>query len=92
MLKAILYASFKRKISFSVDKNEMRDFIAILLISGYSVVPQRRMMWEQSEDVHSSAVSQLMNRDRFDEILRYFHLADISNLAASDQKSGHFMR
>ena len=44
-------------MTFSVDKDEMRAFIAILLISGYAVVPQRWMMWEQSEDINNSAVS-----------------------------------
>ena len=39
----------------------------------------------KSEDVHSSAVSQLKNRDRFDEILRYLYLADNNNLAAGDK-------
>ena len=43
------------------------------------------MMWEQSEDVHSNAVSQLKSRDRFDEILRYLHLADNNKLAAGDK-------
>ena len=62
-----------------------RAFIAILLTSGYSVVPRRQMMWEKSEDVHSRVVSQLMNNDRFDEILRYFHLADNNSLAAGDK-------
>lgn len=68
----------KEKLTFSVDKDEMRAFITILLISGYLVVPRRRMMWQQSEDVQNSAVFQLMNRDRFDEILRYLPLADKS--------------
>ena len=58
--QANLYASFIGKMTFSVDKDEMRAFIAILLISGYSVVP-RRQMWQQSQDVHNSAVSQFMN-------------------------------
>ena len=55
--QANVYASFKGKMTFSVDKDEVRAFIAILLISGYAVVPQSWMMWEQSEDVNNSAVS-----------------------------------
>ena len=53
-------------MTFSVDKDEMRPFTAILLVSGYSVVPPRPMMWEQSEDIHNGDVSQLMNSNRFD--------------------------
>lgn len=66
--QAYLYASFNGKMNF-VDKDEMRAFIAILL-SGHSVVPPSRMMWQESESVHNSVVSQLMNSDRFNEILR----------------------
>ena len=80
--QANLYASFKEKVPFFVDKDEMRVFIAILLTKGYSAVPQSWIMCEQGEDVHNSAVSQLMNRGRFDEILRYLYLADNNNLAA----------
>ena len=83
--QANLYVSFNGKMTFTVGKDEKSAFIAILLRSGYSVVPRRQMMWQRSEDVHSSAVSQLKNRDRFDEILRYLHHADNNNLAACDK-------
>ena len=83
--QANLYAPFKRKMTFSVEKVEVGAFIAILRISYYSVVLQRRIIWEQSEDVHHSSVSQLIDRDRFDEILWYLHLANNKNLAASDK-------
>ena len=72
-------------MTFSVDKDEIRAFVAIPPANGYWVFPQRPMMWEQSEDVHNGAVSQLMTSDRFDEILRYLHLADTNNLAAGDK-------
>lgn len=67
-------------MTFSVDKDKMRAFIAILLIA--ILLPLNR---EQSEDVHDRAVSQLMNKERFNEILRYLHLADNNNLAAGDK-------
>ena len=75
-----LYASFKGKMTFSVDKDKMRAFIAFLLIA--ILLPLNR---EQSEDVHNRAVSQLMNKERFNEILRCLHLADNNNLAAGDK-------
>uniref|UniRef100_H3AE94 PiggyBac transposable element-derived protein domain-containing protein n=1 Tax=Latimeria chalumnae TaxID=7897 RepID=H3AE94_LATCH len=64
---------------------EMRAFLVVLLINGYAVMPRRRMMWEQREDVYNAAVSQLMKRDRFKEILRYLHLVDNSRLPAGDK-------
>ena len=59
------------KMTFSVDKDEIRAFIAILLISGYSVLSWRWMMWEQSEDVQNRNAPKLMNKDRFNKILCY---------------------
>lgn len=40
--QANFYAFLKGKMTFSVDKDEMRAFTAILLVSGYSVVLKDR--------------------------------------------------
>ena len=38
------------KHNFHVEHAEMRLFLAMLLLSGYNVLPRRRMYWENSED------------------------------------------
>ncbi|CAK1601936.1 unnamed protein product [Parnassius mnemosyne] len=43
------------------------------------------MYWESNEDTHNLLVAKSMRRNRFEEILRYFHVADNSNLAPGDK-------
>ena len=74
----------KSKHSFSTDVAEMRLFLAMLLLSGYSVLPRRKMYWENSDDVFNRAMSHAMSRNRFEEILSVFHLADNHHLPPSD--------
>lgn len=57
----------------------------MLFTSGHVPLPRRRMYWEQSSDVHNEAISSAMTVNRFEEILRYLHLADNNNLDARDK-------
>jgi Transposase IS4 len=74
----------KGKHGFTTDVAEMRLFLAMLLLSGYTVLPRRKMYWENSDDVFNKAMSDAMSRNRFEELLSVFHLADNQNLNASD--------
>jgi len=81
----ILYAHRdKCKHSFSTDAAEMRLFLAMLLLSGYSVLPRRKMYRDNSDDVFNKAMSDAMSRNRFEEILSVFHLADNDYLTPCD--------
>ena len=51
------------------SSSEMRLFIAILLISEYIQLVNRRMFLESSEYVHNEAVSSAMSINRFEELL-----------------------
>jgi hypothetical protein len=48
-------------------------------------MPRRRMYWEHEEDVHNEAVSSLMSRNEFEEVLQYLHVADNGNLEKDDK-------
>jgi len=74
----------KGKHGFSIDVSEMRLFYTVLILSGYSVLPRRRMYWENSDDVSNKAMSDAMSRNRFEEILSVFHVCDNESLVASD--------
>ena len=80
-----LYATQKGKANFCVTPEEVRGTLAILLLSGYVPLPARRMFWEPTEDVANAAVTSMMSLNRFEEILRYLHLADNSCLPAGDK-------
>jgi len=74
-----LYAIQKSK-KLDATPSEIRLVIAILLVSGYVPLVNRRMYWENSEDVHNAAVSSTMPVNRFEELLRYIHVCDNTNL------------
>ena len=63
----------------------MEAFIGILLVSGYVDEPRRPMYWEHNEDTYNTTVSSFLSRNRFDEIMQNFHLADNSNLDKEDK-------
>lgn len=47
---------FKNCLNPEISKDEMRIFIAIVLMSGYNRVPDKRTYWEDCEDVHNPMV------------------------------------
>ncbi|XP_060552737.1 piggyBac transposable element-derived protein 3-like [Ruditapes philippinarum] len=78
--QSIRYAGSKGNHSFSTSPQEIRIFLAILLISGYNTVPRRRQFWSRDDDVRNEAIARTMPRDRFDILVRYVHLCDNNNL------------
>lgn len=79
-----LYAMQNSK-QIAATPSEIRLVIAILLISGYVPLVNRRMYWDSSEDVHNAAVSSAMTVNRFEELLRYMHVCDNTDLDANDK-------
>lgn len=75
----------KGKHGFRVSTTDIKHFIAILLLSGYNSVSRYRMYWEQKVDCSFPTVAGLMSRNRFEDLLRYFHVADNNNLAPDDK-------
>jgi len=79
------YARMKGKHAFEITPGELKLFIAILFTSGYAQLPQRRLYWDNSSDVHNAAVSGAMTRNRFDEIMQVVHVADNEKLPVNDR-------
>jgi DNA excision repair protein ERCC-6 len=75
----------KGKVSFQTSSSEMRVFMAILFTSGYAPLPRRRMYWESSDDVHNTAISNSMTRNRFEELMMCVHVADNAVLSPNDR-------
>lgn len=69
------YALFINQTDPKVSVEEMKCFIAILVLSGYNDLPSKRMYWEQSLDTRNELVYNSMRRNRFEQILRFVHLA-----------------
>ena len=81
------YAKFRGNHSFNVTNEEMKVFIGILLISGYVTVPRRRMFWQVDSAARNEMIANAMRRNRFEEIFRFIHGADNSNLIPNDKFS-----
>ena len=79
------YARSKGNEAFKTSQDEMRAFLGILLVSGYSPMARRRMYLSHDDDVTNKAISSAMTRDRFDEMMRFLHVSDNTNLDAQDK-------
>ena len=75
----------KGKPSFETNSSEIRVFLAMLILSGYTVLPRRKLYWENSDDVFIKAMSDAMSRNRFEELISVLHLSDNNNLRAGDK-------
>ena len=60
-----LYAVQHGKGNLNILENEIRTFIAVLLLLGYYKVPYRDLYWADAPDTHNEAVSCAMSRNRF---------------------------
>ena len=81
------YAQNNGNYSYKLELHDLKAFMAILLINGYVDLPQRPMFWECSIDIHNDAVSSMMSKNRFDEIMKYLHLAYNTSLDPNDKFS-----
>ena len=59
-----------------MDKNDIKCFIGILVLSGYLAPARRRLFWENATDTHHALVANAMRREKFEAIFANFHLAD----------------
>lgn len=78
------YANSKNH-NISLSKDEFYVFLGILILSGYVPLPRRRMYWENVEDTKNILVSKSMRRNRFEQIFRFFHIADNNALPVDDK-------
>lgn len=83
--QTILYARQNKDEKFDVTSDEMLKFLAILLVSGYNPLPNRRMFWESQPDTFNVLVANAMSRNKFEKILRYLHFNDNSDINRSDK-------
>jgi len=72
------YAQFLNCNNPKITPEEVKVFVAILIISGYNRLPGRRHYWDGATDMCNDLVKNSMRRNRFEQILRFFHCADNS--------------
>ena len=65
------YVSEKNR-SLIVDKNDIKCFIGILVLSGYLAPARRRLFWENVTETHHALVANAMRRDKLKQFLLTF--------------------
>ena len=76
-----LYASEdKMNTKFKVSKDEIKTFIGLLLLSGYSYCSNVNDYWSTAPDLSAPLFAEKMCRQRFRDIKHYLHVCDNMNL------------
>jgi len=68
---------------FTATVTGVRQFIGILLLSGYHCLPCEGDYWSTADDLGCSLVMKTMSRSRFQELKRLCHIADNQALGTS---------
>jgi len=64
----------------NVTVQQMKAFVGILIMMGILQLPQLEMYWEQDDDILCTpGISALIGRVKFEQILRFLHLANNSH-------------
>lgn len=79
------YALFLNCPDPRISSDELKCFIAILILSGYNKLPSKRSYWDSGDDMRNTLVYNAMRRDRFIQIMRFIHAADNNNLDKKDK-------
>ena len=71
--------------SFSTSREEIRTFLAILLLTGYHTFPKQGMYWSTSPNSSIELVRSAMPRDQFRMIKKYIHFCSNSQVRSGDK-------
>ena len=66
----------KNDPGFELSLDELKNFIGVLIFSGYHFATSERDYWSNQPDLKVPFISETMSRDRFLKIEKYFHVAD----------------
>ena len=70
------YAHQKGIPCTEINAENMKVFLAILILSGCNKVPNRKLCWSESPDTQNKLVINSMRRDTFEQIMRCLHFND----------------
>ena len=80
-----IYGVSKNWKHIQISQQEMRVFLAILMISWYNPLPSKAHYWATGEDFRNNAIYNAMQQDRFDDIMKYLHFHPNYNLDKDDK-------
>lgn len=79
------YAAYKEKPDPKITVAELRVYIAILVISGYSVQSRFESYWSRDPDLRNELIYNSMRKNRFKEISQFLHFEDMNKPNTSDK-------
>lgn len=84
-LESEAYARQKGDHVFEMTIEKLKSFLAILLLSGYNVLPRQEMYWERQEDSHNRLAASLLSKNEFENCKKYLHLCNNNDLNPTDR-------
>ncbi|KAK9727551.1 Transposase IS4 [Popillia japonica] len=82
---SIKYAKQNNRHDFTLSVAQLKQFIGILILTGYHTIPATDMYWSKDLDKGVDLVTKCMSRNMFRAIKRNLHLADNNALDKSDK-------
>jgi hypothetical protein len=70
----------KGLVQFQLSCEEVKNFLGILLVSGYHSLPSERDYWSKQPDLHLPLIADTMSLNRYKQIKSCIHLADNNHL------------
>ncbi|XP_037046510.1 piggyBac transposable element-derived protein 2-like [Bradysia coprophila] len=79
------YAEYLDKPDPKITIEELKVYIGILVVSGYSVQSRLESYWSPDPDLRNELVCQSMRKNRFKKISQFLHFKDMNEPDASDK-------
>jgi hypothetical protein len=79
------YASQQNYHGLNLTVPELKQFIGILLLSGYNCLPREPMYWENAPDISTKIAFSTLSRNRYSEIKRFLHFNDNTKIVKEDR-------
>ena len=72
-------------LTFKTNKDEIKTFIGVLLLSGYHKLPQAHLYWDSNVDTNVSVVTDAVSRNRYNLLKKYIHCVDNRDVDTTDK-------
>ncbi len=79
------YAAHLEKPDPKITVAELKVYIAILIISGYSIQSRFESYWSKDADLRNELICSSMRKNRFKQITQFLHFEDINKPNPSDK-------
>lgn len=79
------YAAYRHKPDPNITIEELKVYIGILVVSGYSVQSRLESYWSSDPDLRNELVCQAMRKNRFKQISQFLHFKDMNEPDPTDK-------